>query len=277
MNDLLTEFRKIPPVSRTLVASTVIVTLSCITNITSYYKVLYTYDLAFKQLQIWRLYTSFFVASSGITLIFEVVMLYRMMDQLESTPHGPYARRSADLAWQLFVANIAILILSIPMGRGFFFHPFLLCIAYISSSLAPPGAQTSLFGLISFPITYLPYIMLGMDLLNGGPGAVLIALPGAVVGHLWWWGVWGPQIGGAGGVLVQWSGAPRWLKEYMGEANTRTPNMRGPDGGTGANMGPGISVVPPRAQAASSAGASGSGAGGTGYNWGQGGNKLGSG
>ncbi|KAJ7884006.1 hypothetical protein B0H13DRAFT_2343858 [Mycena leptocephala] len=63
----------------------------------------------FAVVQIWRLYTSFFLANGGITFIFELVILDRMMDQLESGPHGPYARRSADLAWQLFVANILVL------------------------------------------------------------------------------------------------------------------------------------------------------------------------
>ncbi|KAJ7854262.1 Der1-like family-domain-containing protein [Mycena olivaceomarginata] len=239
--DVLTEFRKLPPVTRTLLASTATVTLSCIAQITSPSRVVYTYGLAFQKLQIWRLYTSFFLANGGITFIFEMVMLYRMMDQLESGPHGPYARRSADLAWQLFVANILILILSIPVGRGSFFHPFLLCIAYMSSALAPPGAQTSLFGLVTLPLIYLPYVMLGTDLLTGGPDAVVVALPGAVVGHMWWWSVWGSAAGGAGGVLEPWSGAPMWMKKYMGEVYP----LRRADGAPGANIGRGVTIVPP--------------------------------
>jgi Derlin-2/3 len=111
----------------------------------------------------------------------------------------------------------------------------------MSSALAPPGAQTSLFGLVTLPVTYLPYIMLGMDLLNGGPHAVVIALPGAVVGHMWWWSVWGSAVGGAGGVLEPWSGAPMWMKKYMGEVYP----LRRADGATGANIGPGVTVVPP--------------------------------
>ncbi|KAJ7897542.1 hypothetical protein B0H14DRAFT_3424901 [Mycena olivaceomarginata] len=189
--DLLTEFRKLPRVTRALLASTVTVTLSCIAQITSPSMVVYTYGLAFQKLPIWRLYTSFFLAT------------HRMMDQLESGPHGPYARRSADLALQLFVADILILILSIPIRAR------------------APGRADPLFGLVTLPVTYLPYIMVGTDLLNGGPHAAVIALPGAVVGYMWWWSVWGSA-------------------KYMGEVYP----LRRADGATGANIGRGVIVVP---------------------------------
>lgn len=156
-----------------------------------------------------------------------------------------------------------------------FFRPFLLCLAYISSALAPVGTMTSVMGLVQLPVKYFPYVMLGFDLLLGGPSAVANSLPGAVVGHLWWWSVWGPELGGAGGVLLRWSGAPRWFRDYMGEGNTPPPGARNPDGTTGANVGGGVRVVPPRrfAEEAVAAGAERP----AGYNWGTGGQKLGGG
>ncbi|KAJ7096055.1 Der1-like family-domain-containing protein [Mycena epipterygia] len=265
MDDFLAEIRKIPPVTRFVCFSSLGVSLSVMMGLVSGYTVIYTYRLAFERLQIWRLYTSFFLGSGGINYIFEFVMLYRTMDQLEA---GPYANKSADLAWQLFAASIGIIAASIPVSSMVFFRPLLLCIAYVSSSLAPVGAQTSIMGLVQLPVRYLPYIMLGMDLLIGGPGAVAVALPGAVIGHLWWWGVWGPQVGGAGGVLQQWSAAPQWLRNWMGEGNAPPPTARRPDGTTGANAGRGVHIIPPRrpvteARAANPAAT-------TGYNWGSG-------
>jgi Derlin-2/3 len=111
----------------------------------------------------------------------------------------------------------------------------------MSSALTPPGAQTSLFGLVTLPVNYLPYIMVGTDLLKGAPHAAVIALPGVVVGHMWWWSMWGSAVGGTGGVLEPWSEAPMWMKKYMGEVY---PLMRA-DGATGANIGRGVIVVPP--------------------------------
>ncbi|KAJ6608225.1 Der1-like family-domain-containing protein [Mycena sp. CBHHK59/15] len=263
MNDFAAELRKIPPVTRFLCASSLAITLPVLMQLVSAYKIVYTYDLAFNKLQIWRLYTSFFLGSGGINYIFEFVMLYRTMDQLES---GPYARKSADLTWQLFAAGICIIIASIPVGSAIFFRPLLLCVTYIGSSLAPLGAQTSIMGLVHLPIKYLPYIMLGMDLLINGPGAVATALPGAVVGHLWWWGVWGSAVGGAGGVLQEYGAAPQWLRDWMGESNAPPPTVRGPGGTTGANAGGGVHVIPPRRPAT----ASNTPATTTGYNWGTG-------
>jgi len=275
MDDFVTELRKIPPVTRFLCFSFVGISLSHLIGLVSIYNLVYTYSLAFEKFQIWRLYTSFFLLSKEIGYIFDLVMLYRTMDQLESGP-GPYARRSADLAWQLFVACAGIIITSIPVNGMIFLRPFLLCIAYLQSALAPVGAMTSIFGLVQLPIKYLPYIILLITLLVYGPGGVAMSLPGAIVGHLWWWGVWGSEVGGPGGILQPWSGGPRWLREWMGEGNAPPPAARAPDGSTGANLGTGVRVIPPRRQAEASADPAGTGAGtSTGYDWGRGGHRLG--
>lgn len=98
-----------------------------------------------------------------------------------------------------------------------------------------------------------------MDLLNGGPRAAALALPGAVIGHLWWWGIFGSGAGGRGGPLAEYGRAPRWLARWFGES-----------GGSGANAesiratGSGVHVVPPRARAEENAQTT------HGYRWGSG-------
>ncbi len=44
-------------------------------------------------------------------------------------------------------------------------------------------------GLVTLPVKYLPYIMIGMDLLTGGPYAAAQGIAGAIVGHFWTAGV----------------------------------------------------------------------------------------
>ncbi|KAG6888534.1 hypothetical protein C0995_007646 [Termitomyces sp. Mi166 len=149
-----------------------------------------------------------------------------------------------------------------------FFHPLLVCLTYLSSSLAPLGAQTSLMGLITFPVKYLPYAIIGMDLLMGGPGYAAQAVAGAVVGHFWWWGVWGSQPGSRGGVLHPYASAPMWLKNLVGEGNVPPP-----PGQAVANAGDagGVHIVPPRRTLATGSGSkSGGNSGSSGYNWGAG-------
>jgi Derlin-2/3 len=122
-------------------------------------------------------------------------------------------------------------------------------------------------GLISFPVVYLPYVMIGMDLLMAGPGAVPSGVSGVVVGHLWWWGVWGGPAAGTPGVLDHYSRAPQWMKKLFGEQGLA--NVVAPGVGT---IG-GVHVIPPRRMAAGSSDTSASTTT-SGYRWGSG-NRLG--
>ncbi len=92
-----------------------------------------------------------------------------------------YLHRSADFAWQTFwacgvimvrpVSSIKLAIFTLHpdshassvSGCTLFFHPFLLCIVYLYASLAPPGAMTSILGLITVPVKVYPYIIIGLE------------------------------------------------------------------------------------------------------------------
>ncbi|KAF9446443.1 hypothetical protein P691DRAFT_803939 [Macrolepiota fuliginosa MF-IS2] len=225
------------------------------------YKILFVAELVLRKLQLWRLYTSFFLGPGGISYIFELVFLYRTADQLES---GPYAGRSADFAWQIVFAGASIIGLTRPLNAYIFSRPLLVALVYLSSSLAPPGAQTSLMGLITLPVQYLPYIMIGMDLLMGGPGAAAQAIAGAVVGHAWLWSVWGMSLGTTG-PLVEYARAPRWLRNWF-DGGRRPPQAPGSGGGSTRMAAGGVHVVPPRNEATASTSA---------HRWGSG-QRLGS-
>ncbi|KIK04808.1 hypothetical protein K443DRAFT_675590 [Laccaria amethystina LaAM-08-1] len=262
MDQFVAELRKIPPITRFLCGSSLAVTIPVLMGLVAPYKILFVRELVMKKFQVWRLWSSFFLGSGGINYIFELVMLYRMTDQLES---GPYLDRSADLAWQLLFACGSIIVATIPFKTYIFFRPLLVCLAYLSSALAPPGAQTSLMGLVSLPIKYFPYVMIGMDLLMAGPEAAAQSVAGAVVGHAWWWSVWGAALGSQG-VLSNAAQAPQWLRYLVGEG--RAPRPPPNAGGVAAGLAAGgVQVIPPRRPATSTSGG--------GHQWGQG-HRLGS-
>ncbi|KAL0068027.1 hypothetical protein AAF712_004930 [Marasmius tenuissimus] len=191
------------------------------------------------------------------------------MDELET---GPYARKAGDLVWQLFVSCAAIVATSYPVRSYLFLSPFLLCIVYLSSSLAPPGAKTNFFGLVTLPVIYLPYLMLGLDLLIGGPKAAAQSLPGALVGHLWWWGVWGNQVGRPG-PYANYGEAPRWLAKWLGDDKRvlREQPVADVRGGVYVTA-PRTTIYPNAASGASksSTESSGGDGGSAGYKWGSG-------
>ena len=96
-----------------------------------------------------------------------------------------------------------------------------------------------------------------MDLIMGGPGAAAVSVTGAVVGHLWWWLIYGADGRGHPG-LRRFGIAPPWVRMLVNPGVT-VPSVSGT----------GVHVVPPRQQREASARS-------TGYNWGGGGNRLGS-
>lgn len=95
-----------------------------------------------------------------------------------------------------------------------------------------------------------------MDLIMGGPGAAAVSVTGAVTGHLWWWVIYGD--GGRGLPSLRNIGrAPSWVHRLVS------------DGVGPGVVGTGVHVVPPRQQRGASARTAG-------YNWGDGGHRLGS-
>jgi len=244
------EIRKIPPVTRFLCGSSLAVSVPVMLQLLSPYKVVFVRELVMQRFELWRIWSSFFFGGTGFSYLFELVMLYRSSNALEL---DRYPRRSPDYAWQLTLAAGAILALNLPLGSYVHSRALTLCLLYLSSALAPAGSQTSLMGLITLPVQYLPYAMIGIDLITGGPGAAATSVSGAVVGHLWWWAIHGEDGRGLPGIR-EFGRAPSWVRALVGEG-------AGP-----AVAGTGVHVVPPREQRGSSSRR---------YNWGGGGQRLG--
>ncbi|KAG1779468.1 hypothetical protein EV702DRAFT_1088487 [Suillus placidus] len=220
MAEILTEIRKIPPVTRFLVISSLGITVSAIMKLVSPWKLVFL--------------------SQGVIKNFE--------------------RRSSDYAWQLFLVSLALVGVNRPIQSYLHTRALLHTLTYLMCSLSPPGALTSIMGLITVPIAYFPYALLGMDLLMGGTSAAAQGVSGMLIGHAWWWLVWGSGIGSGGveqGMYAGWGRAPPWLKRWYGE--------RDDYGRAGSRRGA-VQAFAPR-QRAEEAAASGRV---TGYSWGSG-------
>jgi Derlin-2/3 len=210
-SELTREIKKIPPVTRFLCGGSLALTLPVMLKILQPQSIIYWWPLV-KNLEIWRIPTSFLFGSTGLNYIFDLVMLYRNSDALET---GPFHRASQNYAWQLFIACAAILIVDTPLRAFSHLRPLLVCITYLTSALAPPNTQTNFFGLITFPVKYMPHVMVFMDFLMLGPLAAAQSLGGAIVGHVWWWGVFGRMGGGRTGLLAPYGVAPSWVKNFV--------------------------------------------------------------
>lgn len=112
-------------------------------------------------------------------------------------------------------------------------------------------------GIVSVPITYQPYVMLVFDLFTDGPKGAAVGVAGCIVGHIWWWTVWGGNSSGQG-ILSPYSRAPEWLRRLMGERGPRVPL------GGQRSTGGGVYVTAPRQSATSGSATT------AGYRWGSG-------
>jgi len=250
-SSILTEIRKIPPVTRFLCGSTLAVSIPLLLGILNPYLVVFHWSAIANRFQIWRFFTSFFIGSGGIGFLFDFVMLYRYSDQLESV-HFP--NRSPDYAWQLLFAGATILTLTAPLQTLVHMQPLLITLLTLCSKLSPPGAQTSIMGLITIPVEYLPYAMVGFELLRAGPSGAARAVAGVIVGWTWWICVWGSD-GRGSGVLAGLETAPAWLRRIVPDSSDLPANVAG------------VHVVEPRRRAGEDA-APGTRA--APYNWGTG-------
>ncbi|KAG8998729.1 hypothetical protein FRB94_006707 [Tulasnella sp. JGI-2019a] len=264
------EIRKIPPVTRTLVASTLAVSGPIMLQLVSPYPFLFVWKFV-KQGQLWRIPTSFFFGGSGVTFLFDLVMLYRNSDALETIW---YNKRSADYAWQLLLASGVILALNIPLESFIHYRALLTCLTYLSSRLNPE-APMSIFGLINIKALYFPFALLGLDVLNGGPAAAIVSLTGIVAGHVWYMLEWQEdaprnRLGGGRGSVV--GRPPAWFERWVGNGPSSAGSGSG-SGSTGgsttarANPRPYGTAIPPRTGDVPRATT-------TGHSWGSG-NRLG--
>jgi len=231
------------------------------------YKILFVWDYV-KRGQIWRIPASFFYGGSGISFLFDLIMLYRTSDALENIW---FHRRSADYAWQLLLSSGLILVLNLPLKTFVHYRALLTCITYLSSRLNP-DAPTSIFGLVTIKALYFPFALIGMDLLNGGPAAAIISLTGIVAGHVWYMLEWqenGPTRPGRGtGAVV--GKPPGWFERFIGNGDGAGSGSGASSGSSGTGRQPatrpyGAAFAPQREEPRATT---------TGYSWGSG-NRLG--
>lgn len=176
------EIRKIPPVTRYMLAATAAITLPCILTFTSPYRFVLFWPLVLRKFHIHRIFTSFFYGGSGLKLLFDYFLLYRNSSDLELNHFG---RRTADYTWSLLVMGTLILAANYPLGSPVFFGPLLNAIVYVWAR-ANPTAIVSFFGMVNCPSRWLPYVYLGLDLLQGGPGVAIVNGTGLMAGYVYW-------------------------------------------------------------------------------------------
>ncbi|PWO01331.1 DER1-domain-containing protein [Tilletiopsis washingtonensis] len=154
------EINKIPPVTRSLVGATCLVSLPTMLKLVSPI-------------------TAFFFGPPGLSFIFDLFFLFRHAQELEL---NYFHRRTADMAWSLVIMGAVILAANYPLRSSVLHSPLNHALTYLWARANPHGS-TSLFGFVTIPAKFLPYAMLALDLLQGGPDALILGATGLVGAH----------------------------------------------------------------------------------------------
>jgi len=137
----------------------------------------------FWALQIWRLFTNFFfLGPFSINFGIRFLMIARYGVQLEK---GAFEKRTADFLWMMIFGAISLLVLSaIPLFKlPFLGIPMVSMLLYVWSR-EYPNAQINMYGLVQLRSFYLPWAMLGLDVIFGS--SLLPGFMGIIVGHLYY-------------------------------------------------------------------------------------------
>ncbi|KAK0522404.1 hypothetical protein OC835_006582 [Tilletia horrida] len=174
------ELKKIPPVTRFILAGSLAVTVPVILKILDPSPLVMYWPFVRYRYQIWRPVTSFFLAGGGIQLIFDIIAIFRSSSALEEGE--PFYRSTSSYTWTLLLTNALILLLNHPLGSALHFRPMLYAITTFWSR-AYRNESVNIFGVVNVRAPLLPYAYLVLELLMGGPHPMMQAATGILAAY----------------------------------------------------------------------------------------------
>ncbi|KAI0996709.1 hypothetical protein K3495_g11475 [Podosphaera aphanis] len=178
----LDAFWAAPPVSRTIAAAALLLSVSVYMGFLPGHLVIFDlYSVCAVPPQIWRLFTPFLITGKDLSIIFDTYFLYQYGSKLEST--SPRFPRPGDFfTYFLFVCSV-IIILNILVTGGIIFTSALV-LAFTYTSAQDDRGQKANFFIVTIPAEWIPFAMLLMNFIMAGPYSAKVQITGLVAAHL---------------------------------------------------------------------------------------------
>lgn len=142
--------------------------------------------------------------------------LYRDAKECEAR----FSRTADFVVFNIFVAAIT-LVLNTTLFSGLHLQPALgVAYAYYWSAREAPATQINFF-IVNFSVRYLPYVMIGVQLLSKGPDAALVAISGLLSCHLYIYLTYVYPQYARGTNYLQ---TPAWLNAVFEQSQPRAPS-----------------------------------------------------
>lgn len=169
----------------------------------------------YEKLQIWRLFTHFFVNKLSFGYLMNLYFLYQSLSALES---GEFMNRTADFVWYFVFGMLVFDFIGVTFRYYFLPQALMFYIIYYWSQKNKDSNVSFMFG-FQFRAVYFPFVLIAFGLLTGG-GLDLTQILGIVVAHLYYFlkDIWPNQYEGR-----EFLATPNFVKKLF-------PN-EGPQGG----------------------------------------------
>ncbi|RMZ80522.1 hypothetical protein DV737_g2923, partial [Chaetothyriales sp. CBS 132003] len=181
---IMDHFWAAPPVSRTIVAAMFVESLLVYSRLLNSYWVPFAPSLIFKLWipQVWRLATPFLITGGGFSFVFDLYFTWTYATGLELNS-SRFTQPGDFFTYVVFCAVVIILTSGFLLGSQIFTSSLLL--AFIYTFAQDNRGTKAHFVIVQIPVEYLPWAMLTLTLVTGGPAAAMDQGSGLVAAHLY--------------------------------------------------------------------------------------------
>lgn len=178
---LLTEYMRIPPVTRVYTTVCVLTTIAVQLDLVTPFQLYFNPILILQHGQIYRLLTTFlFFGTFGFNFFFNMIFTYNYCRMLEE---GCFRERTADFVMMFLFGGLFMVVIAFFVNLLFLGQAFTIMLVYIWAR-RNPFISLNFFGLLNFYAPYLPWVILGFSILLGN--AVYVDITGIAVGHVYY-------------------------------------------------------------------------------------------
>ncbi|KAJ5584073.1 derlin-1 [Penicillium hispanicum] len=172
-----------PPVARTITALTMVQSVLVYSSLLSGYYVVFLPGQMFKLLpEVWRLATPFLLTGPKLSFFFDLYFMFHYSNLLE-TGSARFSQPGDFFVYLVFV-GLTIMITAGYLLGGMIFTSALI-LAFIYTYAQDNRGKRAMFWFVEIPMEYLPWAMLVITLVMGGPSAALSESMGIVAAHLY--------------------------------------------------------------------------------------------
>ncbi|ODN03098.1 Derlin-2 [Orchesella cincta] len=159
-------YLNIPTVTRIFITATILVTLASHFELVSPYDLYLNPALILERHQYWRILTSFlFAGPITFGTVFNLLFMYRYSRILEEH----YVQRTSEYCVMVIFLTTVVFILSARFTDMIFLNnSFTHAILYIWCR-RNPMTRVAILGLFTFHAHFVPFVLLGLTILTGGP------------------------------------------------------------------------------------------------------------